>query len=95
MSVMDYYYELLSLMNKIGVDEPEEATQDRFIHGINTTLKHKVQIEALRGITLGEVLSFDETFEKQSEEVALSKTRMASSQPGGGMVASGAHLLNE
>ncbi|XP_047978411.1 uncharacterized protein LOC125220295 [Salvia hispanica] len=84
MSVMDYYYELLALMNKIGVNESEETTQDRFIHGLNTSLKHKVQIEALRGITLGEVLSFAETFERQGKEVALSKARVASSQTGMG-----------
>ncbi|XP_042016218.1 uncharacterized protein LOC121764229 [Salvia splendens] len=34
-SVMEYYYELLSLMSKVGVEEREEATQDRFIHGLN------------------------------------------------------------
>ncbi|KAL1532911.1 hypothetical protein AAHA92_32864 [Salvia divinorum] len=83
-SVMDYYYELLSLMNKIGVSEPEESTQDRFIHGLNIPLKHKVQVEALKGITLGEVLGFAATFECQGKGMALSKARLASSQAGGG-----------
>ncbi|KAL1536694.1 hypothetical protein AAHA92_29300 [Salvia divinorum] len=45
---------------------------------------HKVQVEALREITLGEVLEFAETFERQSKEVTLSKTRLASSQAGRG-----------
>ncbi|XP_047949094.1 uncharacterized protein LOC125194922 [Salvia hispanica] len=84
MSVMDYYYELLALMNKIGVNESEESTQDRFIHGLNISLKHKVQIEALRRITLGEVLRFSKTFESQGKEVALSKARVASNQTGMG-----------
>ncbi|KAL1567341.1 hypothetical protein AAHA92_02830 [Salvia divinorum] len=62
----------------------KESTQDRFIHGLNIPLKHKVQVEALRGNTLGEVFGFAETFERQSKELALSKARMASSQAGGG-----------
>ncbi|XP_042027467.1 uncharacterized protein LOC121774676 [Salvia splendens] len=83
-SVMEYYYELLSLMSKVGVEEREEATQDRFIHGININLKHKVQVEALGGISLDEVIGFADTFERQSKELVSSRIKWASSQTGGG-----------
>ncbi|XP_042009033.1 uncharacterized protein LOC121757575 [Salvia splendens] len=82
-SVMEYYYELLSLMSKVGVEEREEATQDRFIHGLNINLKHKVQVEALRGISLDEVIGFADTFERQSKELVSSRAKWASSQTGG------------
>ncbi|XP_042027216.1 uncharacterized protein LOC121774397 [Salvia splendens] len=82
-SVMEYYYELLSLMSKVWVEEREEATQDRFIHGLNINLKHKVQVEALRGISLDEVIGFADTFERQSKELVSSRAKWASSQTGG------------
>ncbi|KAL1567339.1 hypothetical protein AAHA92_02828 [Salvia divinorum] len=85
-SVMDYYNELLSLMNKIGVTEPEVSTQGRFIHGLNIPLKHKVQVDALREITLVEVLGFAETFERQGKEVALAKQGWRLAKPEEGRV---------
>ncbi|XP_042031074.1 uncharacterized protein LOC121777781 [Salvia splendens] len=85
--VMDYYYELIALKGKVGHEESEEATQDRFIHGLNVHLKHKVQIEAMRGLTMDEVVGFAETFERQGKEKSVSKgkvtTQHTSARAGG------------
>lgn len=83
-SVMDYYYELIALKGKVGHDESEEATQDRFIHGLNVHLKHKVQIEAMRGLTMDEVVVFAETFERQGKEKSVSKGKVTTQHTSAG-----------
>ncbi|KAL1563962.1 hypothetical protein AAHA92_06379 [Salvia divinorum] len=95
-SVMDYYYKLISLISKIGVSEPEESTQDHFIHGLNIPLKYKVQVEALREIILGEVLGLSRPLNSKAKRWPLPRRGwcLANSEEGRAQT-NGVHLARE
>ena len=83
-TVMEYYYDMIALKGRLGLEESEDVTQDRFMHGLNVLLRHKVQIEAQRGISLEEVIGFVETFERQGKEKVASKGKMSFHPTSGG-----------
>ncbi len=75
-SVHDYYFELISLRNKLQIDETDEAMETRFIHGLNKSIRDPVELYSLKCGDLEELVEYAETIEDhQKDRGATSSSR--------------------